>query len=309
MPARRIRKSQKTVPKTKKIIRWGILLLVSLLVVSIIRLLTLRIYTKDYDRLAIASYSDEKTQILIFDKTHDEISIILIPNTTEVDTSRGYGYLKLGSVWKLSFLEKLEGRLFIETLTKYLGMPVVVWINNGDILVNPSRLARTRFLFSNSQSPLTWADKLHLFLFSLKIPSQKTKTIELADSSFLIQKTLQDGSSGYVKDSNILPNIVSYYFVDSTIQELNPRIRLINNSSDLTLSENIKNIIETVGGRVLFIEKNYNKDFTECEIEYQKAFKKVAEKFSQILQCSDLHETTETFDITLRFGDNYAREF
>lgn len=269
-------------------------------------LFTKRNYPKNQSRLSVAVNENDFTKVVVFDTTKNEVVLISIPNSVEVESAGGYGVLKLKNVWKLSESEN-KPKLVANTLTKYFLIPTDTSSSTSILaLVSGNVFTKIKVIF-NSMGDLTFADRLNLFVYSLRSPS--IKEFDLHELKALTKTTLKDGSEGYIKSGD-LPQIITYYLSDPLFEKKDLKIKIENSSENRALSESIKAVTEAIGGHVLFIEKNPMLKIPDCQISYLPANHDEAKHLSRLINCSHIKLDQElTFDIVISFGADYINTF
>src|SRR3972149_6326651 len=70
---------------------------------------------------------DGNVVVMSIDKQNEDITIIEIPATTQLDVARQLGSWRAKSIWTLGENEKLGGALLRETIVKNFHFPVLGW--------------------------------------------------------------------------------------------------------------------------------------------------------------------------------------
>jgi hypothetical protein len=260
---------------------------------------------KDKVNLVINSSGDTMS-VVTFDPARGEIDTILIPVNTQVDVATGLGRWKLKSIWKLGEEEKLNGLLLAKTLTNQLKLPVYIWADHASEGLASRNLVK---IFKAVSVPyktnMGVGDKIKIAFFNLSVKSSARKIINLEDSSYLKQSTLDDGSMGYIVTSKYPPDLLPV-FSDEKISQNSLNVAIIDYSGDPEVAHTLGQIIEVLGAKTASIDREGAKDFG-CEVSGQES---LSNKIILLFGCTKTEkEEGSIFDVNLKIGTYFANDF
>jgi hypothetical protein len=234
---------------------------------------------------------EEDIRVRVFDPKSETLTDILIPGETQVLVAGSLGSWKLESVWQLGLDEKKGGDLLARTVAKNFTFPVYAWMNQ----TNPR------------ETNLKVGDRLKLAWFKLRVRQNQKSTIRLADfREFLREKTLLDGSRGYLIEGKVPPNIAAL-FSDEEISNRNLKARIIIQASDEVATTTVAQIIEVIGPKVAAINEEAAGDFG-CQVSSSE--KKLEKLLSRIFACQEkVRPGKDGFTVEIRLGNQFARIF
>ena len=259
------------------------------------------------DKISIAVYDKERVVISTFDPEADEITNILIPGETQVDSSRELGTFRIKNIWRLGENEKIGGVLLSETVTKNFKFPVGSWSESAALAYSSGKAAQIiRAMFKPFATNLGIGDKLALLAFSLRVKNTNRVEIDLTQTTYLKTSKLIDGEAGYLI-SGRPPQYVASIFADSEIAAGSVRIAIINETGETSDPETVAQILEVVGGKVSSLVKGETQDY-DCRVLGED--KHTTKKIAKILGCDAQDIPPEgNFDLEVRLGKKFAERF
>lgn len=233
----------------------------------------------------------EEVKIKVFDPKSETILEMIIPGDTQVQVAGNLGSWKLKSVWQLGLNEGRPGELLAKTVAKNFGFPVFAWVNEKDF----------------KQTNLRLGDWLRLLLFEFKVDRNQRLTLNLRDfSEFLKEKTLLDGSRGYVIFGKV-PLKIAALFAEEDISNRNLKVRIVIQMSAGDPTPAVAQIIEMLGAKVVSITKEDPGDFTCLVASTDQKLRKV---LARIFACQEEKQSRESnFDIEIKLGSQFTRNF
>jgi len=220
--------------------------------------------------------------ITVLDPVLNEESVLIIPGDTEVDVARGYGTLKIKNVWQLGMNEKLKGSLLTQTIMNNFSFPVFLWWDKD-----------------NTNIPI--GDRIFAFMFMKGIKSIDKTEIDLGKSQFLQKQKLTDGSTGYILNGTISGRL-TVYFADNKFGDKNLRFGIVDATGAPGISEQVGQILEVLGGKVVSIDRKSPDNTLDCQVggKNNDAVGKVATLFS----CTKISSSTD-LDLEMDIGTKF----
>jgi len=257
---------------------------------------------------AVFGSSLEDVLVLTIDPSTERIVTIRIPKETDVDVAHQLGVWPVGSVWDLGKNENLDGDLLAKTVTKTFKFPIQAWGSYSTLhLIKGNIFEKLSAIFSIDASNLSFHDKVRLALFSLQTPSNKRIEIDLADTSYLSKMTNFQGESVYHLKGDI-PTSILKIFSDSTISSERLKIGITNLGVSNTQINEITEIIEVLGTKVISIENHDNSD-ADCVVRGSHN-SITAQKLASVFSCDfEKIKDGSNLDLELELGSKFKTRF
>lgn len=318
MPARRQRrrrgylynrKKKSLNPKIKKYFLFGIFAAA----VFLVAFLAFSLRTQVWDgksRVSVAIENGTDGVVLaVLDPVSEQIISYSIPAATEVEAARQLGVWQIGSLWKLGQDEKVGGNLLSNTITKSLHLPTEAYASKSALGIIQGGVFESiisAIRVSSSSTNLTLGDRIRMAIFSSRLGSKNKIDIDMVDTGYLMEKRLPTGEDGFVV-RNTTPSSLVKVFADSDVSKEQARIRLTEETMGGSLSRPITDVIETLGGKILSLER-HDVSATDCEI--WGTADKTIEKIAGVFSCKVVHkELTASFNVEMVVGADFEKRF
>lgn len=281
--------------------------LVAALVILFLLLFSKPSYWDTSSKIAIAVNGSDGPQIVVFDKELEEITQVHIPKDTEMQVARQLGTWKIGNVWQLGENEKLGGKLLAESITFHLKFPVYAWADGGAMgFVEGGPFSFLKAVVAPYKTNLTFADRLKITQFVLRVREFKKSEIELSETSVFRRTKLIDGSEGY-QLTGLVPVSILALFSDTQIAQNQTRVVIYDATEKYKLAEEVGEIVEIIGAKVTAIKKEEKADF-DCKV--LGVDKKSVEKVALVLGCEKgKEEVAGNFDLEIYLGVDFPKRF
>ncbi len=271
-------------------------------------------------RMTVVLVGDPVT-IVSRDATDGSFLVVSLPATAVVDSVHGYGQYSLESLWKLGSIEGKVGTVLSQSIEELFGVPVPWYVGrNNHTLVGkssdpltlvksvfsvPAVLEFFRGAFVTNMSPrefLTFA-----WVFSQRKPDN-VKIIDLART--LVSRTLADGSSVLLADTNSVDQAVGNMFEDSAIRKEGLSVAVFNTTSVPSLGTRVSRMLSHAGELVVFVG-NGRPTIGACLVTGGK--KVLASRTAAFIAaqygCRKEEGTEPRADLTVRIGTDYQSRF
>jgi hypothetical protein len=229
---------------------------------------------------------NSNAEITIVDPQKYKIVKILIPENTQINSSRGFGVYKISSLWKLGEKEGLSGKLVSESLRRDFLVPLYLWKDEDKTNLN------------------LW-QKIKICLLSKGFLNYDTININLIDNRVLKLKKLSDGTGGYIISSKI-PESILINFVEDYMAETVSKIEIEDLTGNSETIENISKILGVMGGKITSYSKGFDKDF-DCEVIGKD--KILVGVVSKTFDCKVSIDTKLSVDLKIRLGGRFVDRF
>jgi hypothetical protein len=246
--------------------------------------------------------------VVVLDPSVNEITTVVIPGDTEVEVAASYGTLRLKNVWQLGGNEKLYGDLLAKTITKNFLLPVYLWSDSSaESVGRGNALGLFRFVFLPGKTNMTIGDRFKIAIFSLKVKNIDKIEIDLANNQILVKQILSDGMEGYVVKSPMASRLGVYFSEESFFQDgQNLRVYIVDRTGYFGVAQKMGQIIETLGGRVISIDRSRDVIDLGCEVRSKGGT--AVNKIKNIFDCKIVREDSD-FDLEITIGRDFAGEF
>jgi hypothetical protein len=241
-------------------------------------------YWNGQDKLSIVSQgSDGNVSVKIFDPSLGEVTTLVIPGDTEVSVSRNLGTLRIKNVWQLGINEMVGGKLLAETVTKNFLFPTFLFQGPG------------------GETNIPLGDNVLLWIFEKRTKNLQRTEINLGEAQYLKRQRLSDGDLGYVLVGEISERL-TVYFSDPDFSAKSPGVYIKDNTGTYGISENVGQVIEVMGGKVVTIEKGEGSDI-DCFVSGN-----LAKKVARVFNCK-IQKDPGKFDLEITLGREFAKRF
>lgn len=277
-------------------------------VVGVIALfwLTTKFWSRDAALSVVFPQTSGDVEIASFNPTDDSISTITIPAETQVRVARQLGTWRIKNVWKLGQNEKLGGQLLAETVTREFGVPVYAWADEGFAgFSKPDPISVLKATIGYYKSNIGLGDRLRLAMFSFGVKNFKRSDINLKDTRFLSKKVLVDGGEGYVLSDNLSGSLLAEFY-DSRLAKGDTKIKIIDDTGNSGIAEDIGKIAEVVGLKVASIQKEQESN-ADCQISGSNAY--AVKKMAILFSCDEKKLDDENFDVVMKVGTDFTKRY
>jgi hypothetical protein len=263
--------------------------------------------------IAIAS---EKTYLLSLDPVASEIFLVEIPSQTQVEVAFGHGFYPLNSVYKLSQLEKEEGRLLAVTLENNFAVSVKAWayLPKGISSQEPKAFLN-QIIYSalkgKARTNLTFWDFLQLLLANYRIPIYQAGFYELSQLDLLTKTELPDKTQAFTIDKDRLDSFCQNHFPERKIRLENLTIEVINSTPLSGLAERGARLLTNIGFEVVGTS-NQEEEINQCIISGDSSLKEFysTRRIEAIFGCRwQTSQEEKRADLVLILGREFQRQF
>jgi len=284
---RSAQRKARIIDKNRKQVRVKLLLstLPIILILIIIGIFKFGIkYWTSTDKISV-SYPNSQGHIgvTVMDPKFGEMTTLIIPGETQVEVARGYGTLRIKNVLALAKNEKVGGDLLPETVTQNLLLPVFLWSQSDfENAINGRIFGIIKFVLFPVSTNIPFADRVAMSMFLLRTKSSNKEIIDLGKSQFLVKETLNDGQKGFVLNGKISSRI-SALFTDTKIAESKLKVTINDATNSYKVSELIGGIMETLGGKVVAVNKQ---PFIGSDCLVEGGDSRIVKNVSLLLHCT-----------------------
>ncbi len=265
-------------------------------------------FLSDTDKINVAiQEKNGDVSLVIFDFSDNEITRIMIPGSTEIESARNFGTFRLKKIWQLANNENIGGKLLSQTLTKYFKFPNYIWADSQALnFISSNPIDCFKPIFIPFKTNLLLGDKIALSRFCLNVKNIDRNEIDLSKSSFIKKTKLVDGEDGYKLSGIASPKLYSNlnYFAET---KDGVKIAIKDGSGSTIATTDIGKITEIMGGKVASITKVNGEDLS-CVVKSRD--QKKLEIFSLLFDCSRSSDPPEdNFNVEIILGTRFTKEF
>lgn len=244
--------------------------------------------------------------VTVMDPKLDEVTTFVIPGDTRVDVARNFGTFRVKNVWQLGIDQKTGGGLLPETIRNNFLFPVFLWSEkNAGSLGTGNLPGILHFIFLPGTTNISFGDRLSIGLFAFKIQDIGRSEIDLGKSQFLTKGMLNDGQVGYVISGPISQRL-TVYFSDNEIADENLRVNIVDATGVPGVSDNVGQILEVMGGKVVSVDKRLTAENSDCIVTGNNM--DIERKVSDLFSCQVSRGKTD-FDLEIQLGQKFAARF
>ncbi len=308
MPARkRVNRVEKKASKFKHL-KFIIYAFLAVLLIIFLKKVSTKKYLKNTDKVNIAiQEKNGDVSLVIFDLVNTELTRIIIPGNTEIESAHNFGNFRLKKIWQLSYNEGIGGKLLSQTLTKYFKFPNFIWADSDALnFISSNPIDCIKPIFIPFKTNLELGDKIVLSRFCMKVNNIDRTEIDLAKSSFIKKTKLIDGEEGYVLSGLPSPKLYSNlnYFAGS---KEGIKIAIKDGTENPSAAIEIGEIAEIMGAKVASIIRT-NKEDVSCMVKSKDS--KMLDIFSSLFGCIKSKEVPdENFNLEMIIGSRFSKEF
>lgn len=250
--------------------------------------------------------SNGDVTVKVLDPKLEESTALIIPGDTQVTVAHNYGTMRIKNVWQLGINEKLQGSLLAQTVTKNFLAPVVLWSDNGiESLDLPNLAGIFKFIIAPGKTNIPVGDRIAIAIFSLRVKSINSTSIDLGKSQFLKKTKLSDGQTGYILNGTVSGRL-TVNFSDSDFGDGNVRVD-IQDATGVPGSANIVGqIVEVMGGKIVSIDRIPGVSDLDCVVLGVNP--EVVKKTAVLFDCK-ISKDKSVFDLEIRLGSQFAKRY
>lgn len=302
----RIKRNKRKNRKSSNLFNKWLFILLLIIGVFVLFLLTTKYWSKDAALSVVFPQKNGDVEIATFNPNDDSISTITIPAETQVRVARQLGTWRIKSVWKLGQKEKMEGQLLAETVTREFGVPVYAWADTEfGGFAKPDPISVVKATISFYKTNIGLGDRLRLALFSVGIKNFKRSDVNLKDTRFLTKKVLVDGGEGYVLKDTLSGSLLAEFY-DARLAKGNTKIKIIDDTGNSGIAEDVGRIAEVVGLKVASIQKEQESN-VDCQISGNNDY--AVKKMAILFACDKKNLGSENFDVVMRLGTKFTKRY
>lgn len=281
---RRAQRTQKHSSKYSSTLKKAFLILFSLVILTIVLGMLIwsrlpSVWDGNNPFVTITKSADNGINIFVLDPSSSQISKVLIPQNTLLDSRMGEW--KAGNLWQLGEDEKTPGSFVAFSVMKTMKIPVDAWgYENSEKLFNQNIFKLINGIFSMEKSSLHLKDKVNIALFSLK-HGKNLYTYEAYKLGIVFEdENFDEEAVLRVRDS--LPSKFISMFSKQDLVNENKGITIINATGGSVTP--LVGVIETVGSKVTKIENLEESSGIDCIVTGSD--EKLVGVYSNLFKCS-----------------------
>ncbi|MGA2910841.1 MAG: hypothetical protein ABSE04_03545 [Candidatus Microgenomates bacterium] len=264
-------------------------------------------YWNGHDKVSVAfREANGDAAITVMDPKLDEVTTFTIPGDTQVEVARNFGTFRIKNVWQLGIDQKAGGSLLPETIRNNFLFPVFLWSESSAESLGTGNMGGIlHFIFLPKTTNIPFGDRLSMGVFAFRIQDLGRSEIDLGQSQFVTKETLNDGQIGYVINGPISQRL-TVYFSDNDIADENLRVNIVDATGAPGVSDNVGEILEVMGGKVVSVDKKLSAENSDCSVTGNNS--EIIRKVSDLFSCRVVKGQTD-FDLEIQLGQKFAARF
>lgn len=296
----------------------GTIIFVSLVFRSF-QLVTSSIFDPQNRITIVLASQDGSGKIVVFSLNPKEqsISLLIIPEKTEVTVAGDFGNYTIGSVYRLGNLssKKNGGELLGKTIQGFLGVPIDGWaitkypISN-QITKDSISPKNALYLIKSGgldalDTNLTMIDILRMWYVARAVTLNKIEFVDLEKLNALQKTQLLDSSQVYKIDPLLLDPVSSDLFLDSRVLAEKKIVEIINGTTTAGLGARVARLTNNMGAQVLFVKTSNEKIAKSTIFTRQASY--TAQKLGKSLGIAVILDKNRDIssDIQILLGEDY----
>lgn len=260
--------------------------------------------------------ASKSPKIYSYNPQSGKLTILEIPQNTQIDASNSYGNWLAGGLWEFGFQEGKKGELLRSSLQKSLNLPIDGWVGeNGDNLFEGKTLGWLSAGFQaitdgSTKSNLTFFDRLSILLKMGMVQSSDRQVFDLTKSGITEKTKLPDGSDGYVISIQKAKAELQFLHDDNIFSE-GQRVMVVNTTRSSGLATSVAAVVGTLGARVIGTQtSNENVDWCIVRGEKEKLSTLSAKRLIKVFNCkSEIKQPAGAEDLELILGSEFAKNY
>lgn len=274
------------------------------------------------DRISFVVASDP-VAVWSLDTSDYSFDIITFPGSFVVAASHGYGTYPVGSLWKLGFIDKRSGSVFLDSVADMLGIPIDGYIGtSSDTLMEIRDSKRDgRELFSLLRLPRLiiggYVSNIPVrlfFRFGKALWGAKPDAFhvrDLADAYVTQNVTLPNGDTVRKLDTEALDAVIKGVFEDLTIRKEDMTVAVYNTTAHPSLATQVSRMLTQIGVHVLSVG-NDTPELDSCLISGSTAAlsSQTARVIRMLFSChASATEAASRMDLEVRLGKKQSARY
>jgi hypothetical protein len=265
-------------------------------------------------RQTTAIVAPDMVHVVSWDANLSHIVVLDIPKTTVISGTRGYGNYTVQSLFALDAIDKHGGRVFLESLSDALGLPITGFVSAPDLSGAGSlEMLRDTYTWSSLLSKNTrhfvpwklWAAQV----FAMR-GFKADEAVFFSAQQALVDATQPDGSVISVLDPQRLDYMYGTEFIDTVLRTEEVSVAVYNTTQVPTIGQRAARILTQSGVSVITVS-NDDMDLDRCQVSGSKEkLRSVTAKFmTAYFGCTNKEEALVQADVALKLGKAYAAMF
>lgn len=259
----------------------------------------------------------EKVHIVSWDAARSHVVLVDIPSSVVIEGTRGYGKYPLASLLKLDTIDRHGGKVFIESLSDALGLPLVGLTQISQRGSSEESVELLRQVFSwkslfqvGSNRAVPWSTWASWVLAARSLKADQVETIHT--TQVLADQQQPDGSIVSLFDAQRFDYLYGNLFTDTRIRTEGVTVSVYNTTGVPTLGQRAARILSQLGVSVVTVG-NDESALSNCVLSGTGASlrSQTALFIRSYFQCQikQNDEAQGTSDLSLQLGTDYAVKF
>ena len=249
-------------------------------------------------------------KIYSFDPTSQELAILELPYSLEIEASYNLGSWFVGSLYELGLQKRMKGELLRSSLQKSLSIPIDAWVasKSGDVFFQDKGYAKIIPL--DMATNLNFIDRLNL-LIKGSGPRITRKEINLITLGAVRKKDDSSQEEAYVLTSKRLEATLTRNFRDELVFSESKTISIINTTSRTGLAQEVSQVVGNLGVKVIETKQNSQPvEYCILKGSPKELASNSASRLERLFKCKKEASPLEgPANLELTLGEAFAQEF
>ncbi len=259
----------------------------------------------------------DKVYVVSWDSERKHVVLVGLLGSVAIEGARGYGRYPLFSLLKLDTIDRHGGRLFVESLSDALGLPLVGMMQISQPSESSNSIEFLREVFSwqslfevGKRRSISWGTWASWVLATASLKADQVETISTTHA--LADQVQPDGSIVSIFDSQRFDYLYGNLFTDARIRTEGITVSVYNTTEVPTIGQRAARILSQLGISVVTVGNDETK-LSRCILTgtQESLRSQTAEFIRSYFHCDvkKIDETQGTSDLSLQLGSDYAAIF
>lgn len=259
----------------------------------------------------------ESVHIVSWDAKREHVVLVDLPGTAVIEGTHGYGKYPLFSLLKLDTIDRHDGKVFTESLSDALGLPLlgVAQLSSDAPKEGSVELLRHAFSWKSlfdvkKHHVVSWGTWASWVLATRSLKADQVETINA--KQVLVDQSQPDGSTISILDAQRFDYLYGNLFTDTRIRTEGVTVSVYNTTGVPTIGQRAARILAQLGVSVVTVG-NDETAIANCVLEGTKtSLRSYTAKFIRSYfdcETKQNEEVSGTSDLSLRLGTEYASIF
>lgn len=255
--------------------------------------------------------------IVSWDAAREQVVVVDIPDSVVIEGTRGYGKYPLLSLLKLDTIDHHGGKVFTESLSDALGLPLVGMTQISQSNPTEESVELLRHVFSwkslldiGAHHSVSWSTWASWVLAARSLKADQVETVHAKQA--LADQSQPDGSIVSILDAQRFDYLYGSLFTDTRMRTEGITVSVYNTTGVPTIGQRAARILSQLGVSVVTVG-NDETALSNCVLSGTEAsLRSTTASFIRSYfhcQTKKIEEAQGTSDLSLQLGTDYSSIF